>query len=746
MVAERGAKKVSSLPFPAIVGQDELKRVLLAVAVDEDLDGALISGEKGTAKSTAVRSLVDVLPEQPTVTDCPYGCAPDDPSLQCADCRNREEPPVERRPPPLVPLPLGATRDRVVGTLSVGAAVDGEVEFDPGLLARAHRGILYVDEVNLLEDHLVDVILDAAASGINAVERDGVSVTHPASFTLIGTMNPEEGDLRPQLRDRFALRATVEGARDLDSRVEIIDRALESGRSDPDSDGDAVSAERAAEDVRALRERLAKAKTRLSEVAIPRERKVEVARLCLEAGVDGHRGDVATVRTARALAALDGRSTVNESTVLEAASYTLPHRLRSTPFEDAPDLEEILEEQFGGARDGDERSDSDEVDSDGSDPDEGDPTDESGGDRSRESADGVGDDGAAEDRHDGGRRSDADSPEDDGGRTPDANSSKDDGEERPMDGSTGTSRPRSLDDRSSGTTDGSDERDASDANDSSADPDTDDDATPLLPGQRRAGVGDATAPSLEGRRGARGESTSGSRTNAAPSVDNRGPRVRTEPASRDGPIDAAASVRSAAMRGRSRVDETDLRRSVRSGETQATIVFVVDASASMRPAMRAAKGVVFELLQDSYQSRDRIAFVAFAGDDADVLLPPTKSVSLAARHLKELPTGDRTPLSAGLETARSVLEHESSNAAIVLLVTDGKGNVAAGSPTEATRAAARRLAETVDEVLVVDAAEDPRHGLSDVIVAETGGERVSLSALTAERIRSITAQIPHDRE
>ena len=185
MVANAGGKKLSSLPFPAIVGQDELKRVLLTVAANDGLDGALIVGEKGTAKSTAVRALVDLLPEQRAVADCPYGCPPDAPERQCERCRERTDPPSTERPVPLVTLPLGATRERVVGTLSVSDALAGEYEFDPGLLARANRGILYVDEVNLLDDHLVDVLLDAAASGVNRVERDGVSVTHPAEFTLV---------------------------------------------------------------------------------------------------------------------------------------------------------------------------------------------------------------------------------------------------------------------------------------------------------------------------------------------------------------------------------------------------------------------------------------------------------------------------------------------------------------------------------------------------------------------------------
>ncbi|WP_049923860.1 VWA domain-containing protein [Halopiger djelfimassiliensis] len=721
MVAESGDKKLSSLPFPAIVGQDELKRVLLAVAANDDLDGALIVGEKGTAKSTAVRGLVDLLPDQRAVADCPYGCAPDDPRLQCDDCRDREDPPVETRPVPLVTLPLGATRDRVVGTLSVEDALDGTADFDPGLLARAHRGVLYVDEVNLLEDHLVDVLLDAAASGVNTVERDGISVTHPAEFTLIGTMNPEEGDLRPQLRDRFALQATVEGCREIDDRVEIIDRALEHG-DDPDPDA-------YADEVATLREELAAAREILPGVTLPTEFKAEIAELCLEAGVDGHRGDVATARTAMTLAALEGRATVIESDVAEAASYTLPHRLRSTPFEDEPDLEELLEDRF------DEASAEDTEDGDGKEEGNDDPGagnadgDEADGETTE--PDGHGDD---DDRHDPepGDGDDPDGTDDDSERRPDDADEPGGGDPAPAEAGGDESGP-GTDDSESG---------------SSGD-DGDEEAQPLIPGQRRGEIADAgaaRAPDLEtpDAEDRAATESGGSRAKTTPSADNRGARVRTEPAADDGPIDAAASVRSAAARGESRVEKQDLRRAVRTGETSVTIVFAVDASASMRPAMRTAKGVVLELLRDSYQRRDRVAFVAFAGEDAEVLLPPTDSVSLAARHLKELPSGDRTPLPAGLETARNVVDRADTDAAVVVLVTDGRANVADGSPTAATRRAARGLASTETTVLVVDAGDDSHAGLSDVVATEAAGELVDLDSLSLETVRSAADRAASD--
>ncbi|QCS43142.1 VWA domain-containing protein [Natrinema versiforme] len=737
MVADAGGKKLSSLPFPAIVGQEELKRVLLAVAANDGLDGALIVGEKGTAKSTAVRALVDLLPEQRAVADCPYGCSPDEPNLQCETCRDRDpdDLPVETRPVPLVTLPLGATRDRVVGTLSVEDALAGDADFDPGLLARANRGILYVDEVNLLDDHLVDVILDSAASGVNTVERDGVSVSHPANFTLIGTMNPEEGDLRPQLRDRFALQASVEGCREIDDRVEIIDRALEADGG-AGSDGGSDPRTEYADEVDALRDDLAAARAAISSVSLPAEFKAEIAELCLEAGVDGHRGDVATARTAMTLAALEGRKTVIESDIHEAATYALPHRLRSTPFEDEPDLDDLLEDRF------DEES-----------PDEGNGDDESDADdgASEDGADGR-DEGAESEPGDGDERGDG--GESDGGADGDGESDEEgsDGDEsgtgedssperRPDDGERPASANQSPAEAGDGESDDdSSERD-SDSDESPEDGGDDGDdetAQPLVPGQQRADIGEARAPDLETPTAEHsGNATAtGSRASTAPSTDNRGARVRTEPASGEGSIDAAASVRSAASRGESRVEERDLRQSVRTGETSVTIVFAVDASASMRPAMRTAKGVVLELLRDSYEHRDRVAFVAFAGEDADVLLPPTDSVSLAARHLKTLPSGDRTPLPAGLETSRRVLERAETDASVVVLVTDGRANVADGSPTEATRTAARALASSDTRVVVVDAGDDSRAGLSELVAGETEGELVDLASLSVDTVRA----------
>ncbi len=703
----------TSLSFSEIVGQEELKRALLAAVTDDEIDGLLVQGEKGTAKSTAVRALADLLPEQQRVKNCPYGCPPDASGHQCEDCRERSDPPTAERSVPLVTLPLGATRERVVGTLSVADALEGDYEFDPGLLARANRGILYVDEVNLLDDHLVDVLLDAAAGGVNRVERDGMSVSHPARFTLVGTMNPEEGELRPQLRDRFALQATVTACEDVDERVSIIDRAI-TGRDGTEQ----TTGERAADGE--VRDRLQEARSRLPEVTLPTQFTRDIAELCRDADIDGHRGDIATARTARTLAALDGRSKVIEADVQRAAELALPHRLRSRPFEDAPDPGELIDDQFDDDEPGDEQeNDTDpSEDSTGADDTDGEPPE----------ADDTGEDSEGADDTD-----EEPSEADDTGEEP---SEADDTEGGPSGGAADTGSSGGESDTSPPEQDGGEG-----AGDTEAEPpgESDDvtEGTPVVPGQSRADVGAGDAPELTAPEAVEtGRTGAGSRSRTRPHADSEGARVRSERVDSNRRIDVAASVRAASTRGASSVESRDLRQSVRQSDASALVVFVVDASASMVSAMRAAKGTVLELLKDAYQKRDEVAFVAFAGEEATVLLPPTDSVTLAARHLKNLPTGDRTPLPSGLRTAGDVLDRAQPGASVVVLVTDGRANVADGSPVGETRAAARRLSEFDPHVVVVDAGENDRSGVTDLVVEETDGERVPLSALSADRVES----------
>lgn len=316
-------------PFSALVGQDEMRLALQIVAIDPGVGGVLILGHRGTGKSTAVRGLPALLPRVPVVEGCRYGCHPEGVGGLCDDCRDRAERPSRQRPVPVVDLPLGATEDRVVGTLDLERALtEGVRAFEPGLLAQAHRGFLYVDEVNLLEDHLVDLLLDVAASGENLVEREGMSVRHPARFVLVGSGNPEEGELRPQLLDRFGLSVEVTTPTDLKERVEVIRR-----RDAFDRDPEAFARRWRSQDGR-LRSRLEGARDRLDAVEVPDRVLERASALCLALGTDGLRGELTLLRAARAVAALEGDHRVDVEHLRRVASSSLRHRLRRDPLDD----------------------------------------------------------------------------------------------------------------------------------------------------------------------------------------------------------------------------------------------------------------------------------------------------------------------------------------------------------------------------------------------------------------------------
>ena len=331
MTISHAAAPAPVYPFPALVGQELMKQALIINAVNPSVGGVLIRGEKGTAKSTAVRALAQLLPTQPVVADCPYACSPREPQAMCAECATRlvqgRELPVEERRVRVVELPVGATEDRLLGSLDLESALqEGRPRFQPGILASANRQILYVDEVNLLDDHLVDALLDAAAMGVNTVERESISVSHPARFTLVGTMNPEEGELRPQLTDRFGLCVQVQGLSDPEQRQEIIRLRLEYEK-DP-----AKLARRFAAAGRQITKAITKARRLLPRVSAGPQVLDRVVRVTLGLGVDGHRGDITLLKTATTMAALEGVRQVEVRHVDAAALMALPHRLRRRPL------------------------------------------------------------------------------------------------------------------------------------------------------------------------------------------------------------------------------------------------------------------------------------------------------------------------------------------------------------------------------------------------------------------------------
>ena len=320
-------------PFSAIVGQEEMKLALLATAIDPSIGGVLIFGDRGTGKSTAVRALAALLPRMAVVSGCRFACNPDWTDRLCEEClERRNQAPLKRvmAPVPVVDMPLGATEDRVVGALDLEKALSQAVKlFEPGLLGRANRGYLYIDEVNLLEDHLVDLLIDVAASGENVVERDGLSVRHPANFVLVGSGNPEEGELRPQLLDRFGLSVEVRTPADLPTRVEVVKR-----RDAFERDRERFLGKWKRHD-ETLRRAITAARKRLDTVATPDAMLERAARLCIQLGTDGLRAELTLIRSARAVASFRGARAVTVGHLREVAAPALRHRLRRDPLDEA---------------------------------------------------------------------------------------------------------------------------------------------------------------------------------------------------------------------------------------------------------------------------------------------------------------------------------------------------------------------------------------------------------------------------
>ncbi|RII18547.1 Magnesium-chelatase 38 kDa subunit [Streptomyces sp. YIM 130001] len=697
-------------PFTAIVGQDDLRLALLLNAVSPAVGGVLVRGEKGTAKSTAVRALTALLPDVDVVPGCRFSCDPAAPDPGCPDGPH-DGAAGTARPARTVELPVGASEDRLVGALDIERALaEGVKAFEPGLLAAANRGILYVDEVNLLHDHLIDVLLDAAAMGASYVEREGVSVRHAARFLLVGTMNPEEGELRPQLLDRFGLTVEVAASREPDQRVEVVRRRLAF------EDDAEVFAARWDADEAQLRERIVSARALLAEVRLGDGALRQIAATCAAFEVDGMRADIVMARTATALAAWAGRTDVDVEDVRQAALLALPHRRRRNPF-DAPGLdEELLDDTLRESAD-------DEPDEEPGTPD--------GDDEPDGGPDGDGGPGG------GGGQPPADAPQG----------------PPPTDGASSAEAPEAPE-----------EREPADAPRADA---SDDSGEGASPGNAAAEQGAVSAGepfrakllSVPGTGAGAAGRRSRARTEHGRTTGARPPRGRLTKLHLAATLQAAAPHQRA--RGRSgrglEVRRDDLRQATREGREGNLVLFVVDASGSMaaRKRMSAVKGAVLSLLLDAYQRRDKVGLVTFRGTGAEVVLPPTSSVDAAAARLESVPTGGRTPLDAGLLKAHDVLRVERlrdpSRRALQVVVTDGRATapgvrgtqvprarVAAGTPADPwdrARRAARLHASEGTASVVVDCETGPvRLGLAGLLARELGGSAVTLDELRAESI------------
>lgn len=627
------------LPFTALVGQEKLKKALVLNAINPSLCGVLIRGEKGTAKSTAVRSLAELLPEI-DVAGCPFHCHPTDASMQCDACHAQlergEEIPSRKQKIKVIDLPLGATEDRLVGTLDIERALkDGIKALQPGLLAEVNQGILYIDEVNLLDDHLVDVLLDAAAMGVNTVEREGVSLSHPARFILVGTMNPEEGELRPQLLDRFGLSVEIAGLKDIEARVRIVE-VVEDFQRDPVEFCLRYDAQQ-----EALRGQIVGARKILNQVSLPTELVRAIAEICINLSIDGHRADFLIARTAKTIAAFNGRLEAVDDDVKEAANLVLPHRMRRKPFEEPKPFQQEVERAIDEHRESPQKQSSDREDGGSSSP-----------------------------------KSESDGNEDDG--------------------SGGLS-------------------------------------------EAVFDIGEQRRPPIQVPKDQRQRTGFGRRVDTLSSSAGRYIKARI-PQSPTSDIAIDATMRASVARtGTLLIEKEDLRQKIRQKRTAAVIMFVVDASGSMgaRRRMEAAKGAVMALLEDAYQNRDKVGFIAFRQDHAEVILPPTPSVELAARCLRELPTGGKTPLSNGLSKGIEVLKREKVKngniVPIMVLVSDGKGNVPLnGNVKQEVLALAQDIREQRIHLVVINSEE----GFIDIgygreIADASGGQYHHLDHLDA---------------
>jgi len=686
-------------PFTAIVAQTTMKRALLLNAVNPKIGGVLVRGKKGTAKSTAVRSLAALLPEVAVVQGCPYNCEPENRQGLCQRCDASDgslgDSLTVTRQVPIVDLPVGATEDRLVGSLDIEQAIKtGTRVFEPGLIASTHRGILYIDEVNLLNDHLVDILLDAAAMGRNYVEREGISITHQAQFILVGTMNPEEGDLRPQLLDRFGLAVEVDGSFSPEERQEVVRRRIKY-EADPYAFMDGWLQSEEAERARILR-----SQALLPQVHVGEEILKLITSICAEYEVDGMRGDIVMYKTASTIAAYEDRTQVTAEDVREAAFLALLHRQRRQPFQQPNLVTEQLDsmiEEFQNQNHPRE------------------PEVSSGGD---------------DDQSEG----DSDPPDPD----------------------------PELDDRESPEPDEPDESDPPTGPGSQPEDQLFEVGTPfsvrslsLQPPDRRA------------RRASGKRSTTITDSSSGRYVRARQPQGKAKDLALDATLRAAAQHQENRRAGAAKdsgagvlVEPWDIREKVRESKAGSLVLFVVDASGSMGAQRRmvAVKGAILSLLLDAYQRRDRVGLISFRGTAADLRLPPTNSVDLAQVHLQEMPTGGRTPLSAGLFKALEVIETERIKdrdvLPLVVLLSDGRANAATAATSGFSSGVAGAAEEAIATAGIIRAGRIPsvvvdtedgyiKLGLAQPIAEAMGAHYVKLEELRAESLAdTVRLQLP----
>lgn len=673
---------IAVYPFTAIVGQERMKKALVLNLINPKMGGVLIRGEKGTAKSTAVRALANLLPEIEVVEGCKFKCSPGNKNELCEECLeklNAGNLKISSVKMKVVDLPVSATEDRVVGTLDIEHAIKtGEKRFEPGVLAMAHRGILYMDEINLLDDHLVDVLLDSAAMGVNTVEREGISFSHPANFVLVGTMNPEEGELRPQLLDRFGLCVDIKGISDVPRRVELIKYRL-----NYEADPEAFAASWQAAETELCRQIL-NAKQLLSEVRISDDMLELISQICVDMGVDGHRADITMMKASITLAAFNGRTDVLEEDVKEAAELVLSHRMRRKPFDSHSDKQDKLDESIENHREKQKEKEKNKQE---------------------------------QQKHE----------------------FKENPKENP-ENSHGQPEEQQSDEKQDQTEEQSDA--ASETIFAMGESYQVKQFSPEFRRANRKGSGRRSKTLTDSKQGRYVKSTI--------------PHEKTTDLAFDATLRAAAPYQlTREKNGNSiMIHESDFRKKIREKKIGNLVLFVVDASGSMgaRQRMVASKGAVLSMLMDAYQKRDRVGLIAFKGESAELLLPPTSSIELAQRYLQEMPTGGKTPLSRGLvkgyEVIKTELQRDPDTCPFLVLISDGRANVSMDgeSPLQETKTVASRLREEGIQSAVIDTENSTiKFGLAQQVSAALGATYLTLEDLKADSIvNAVRASAPFE--
>lgn len=659
-------------PFTAIIGQELMKEALILNTINPSIGGVLIKGEKGTAKSTAARALTELLPHIDVVQGCSFHCDPNPNKYDelCTECRkkvkNGEELIKEEQHMKFVTLPVSATEDRVVGTIDLNKALKhGKKALEPGILAEVNRGILYIDEVNLLDNHVADLLLDAAAMGYNIIEREGISFFHPAKFILVGTMNPEEGDLRPQLLDRFGLTVEVHGEQDVKKRIAII-----KAREEFERDKEAFKHSQE-EKQRKLAKKILNAKHLLNEAKLSDDYLEFISLVCIKLGTDGHRADITIAKTAKTLAAFNSRTNVIYNDIKEAMILALPHRLRKGPFRnkkfDPDEFDKFLDDlkseiglsDSNGATDKkkDHPDNSEQAQADG------DSTDEREG-------------GQKEQPKEGKRESEAESegqPRDelkDSHKSESTETEKSAVEQIPL----SELSDEEIEEIFQKNQDkyNFDSIDATKEIYEIGDGISDDARKKILQTNVRSIM--QSSKSRQNRSIMKNRAGS---YNGRYRLPKKGERIR------DLALDAtlkASAVESGRLTGGLRVQPHHFRLKIRKSPMNILIIFVLDSSGSMaaNKRMSAAKGAIYSLMQEIYLRKDKLCLITFSGEDAKLVLPPTNSVDRASELLEEIPTGGKTPLSAGLHRAIQIATTEFNTRGLiplVVLLSDGKQNV-----------------------------------------------------------------------